>query len=109
MEYLALHTGAPTVHWEYNTIFVSIVEAKMVTPKVKHIDIPVCFLQENFDNFPFVPKYDNSSVVPAGMFIKPCSGPIISQINKWMTIFRCYPTIDTEHYQLVVLHHSVVN
>ena len=48
MEALSLHTGAPTVHWEYNTSFISVVEAKVVTPRVKHIDIPVCFLQENF-------------------------------------------------------------
>ena len=40
------YTGAPTVHWEDNTSCVSIVEAKRVTPRVKHIDIPVYFLQE---------------------------------------------------------------
>ena len=46
MEYLALHMGAPTVHWEDSTSFIYIVEAKRVTPRVKHIDINVCFLQE---------------------------------------------------------------
>ena len=45
MEDLALYTGAPTVQWEDNTICISVVEAKRVTPRVKHIDIPVCFLQ----------------------------------------------------------------
>ena len=38
MEALALHTGAPTVHWEDNTSCISVVEAKIVTPIVKHID-----------------------------------------------------------------------
>ena len=56
MEALALHTGAPTVHWEDNTTFISVVEAKNVTPRVKHIDIPVCFQQEKFDNGLFLPK-----------------------------------------------------
>ena len=46
MEALALHTGAPTVHWEDNTSCIYDVEAKRVLPRVKHIDIPVCFLQE---------------------------------------------------------------
>ena len=32
MEALALYTGAPTVHWEYNTSCVSFVEAKRGTP-----------------------------------------------------------------------------
>ena len=39
MEALALHTGAPTVHWEYNTNCIYFVDAKRVTPRVKHIDI----------------------------------------------------------------------
>ena len=46
MEALALYTGAPTLHWEDNTSCIYIVEAKIVTPRVKHIDINVCFLQE---------------------------------------------------------------
>ena len=45
MEALALYTGAPTVHWENNTSCISVVEAKRVTPRVEHIDIPVYFLQ----------------------------------------------------------------
>ena len=46
MEALELHTGAPTLHWEENTGFIFVVEDKIVTPTVKHIDIPVYFLQE---------------------------------------------------------------
>ena len=41
MEALALYTGAPTVHWEDNIIFISVVKDKRVTTRVKHIDIPV--------------------------------------------------------------------
>ena len=44
MEALELHTGAPTLHLEYSTSFSSAVEAKIVTPRVKQVDIPVCFL-----------------------------------------------------------------
>ena len=43
------------------------------------------------------------------MCIKPCSGPIISQGNKWTTGFIFYPTSDTEHYHLVILHEFVVD
>ena len=50
MEALALYTGAPTVHWEDNISCISVVEAKRVTPRVKHIDTQVCFLQEQFGN-----------------------------------------------------------
>ena len=109
MEALALHTGAPAVHWEYITSFISVVEAKIVTPRAKHIYIIVWFLQEMFDNGPFIPKYDKCSVIPAYMCTNPCSSPIISLGTKWITGFRLYPTSDIEHYLLMQLHEFVVN
>ena len=65
---LKIHTGAPTVHREDITNCIYVVEAKIVTTRVKKIGIPVCFLQEQFDNGPFIPKYDKSSVIPADIF-----------------------------------------
>ena len=82
MEAFALHNGAPTVHCEDKTIFISFVLAQIVTPRVKHIDIPVYFLQNQFDNGLFIPKYGKSSVMPADMCTKPCSGPITSRSTK---------------------------
>ena len=98
MEALSLHTGATTLHWEENTSCIYFVESKIVTPRVKHIDIPVYFLQELFDRGLFVPKYENSSVMMKYMCTKPCAGPIISHSNKLMNVFRFYPTSDIEHY-----------
>ena len=109
MEALALHTGAPTVNWEYNTSFISVFEYKIVTPIVEHIDIPIYFLQEKLDYGIFVPKHEKYSVMPTDTCTKPCSGPIISWSNKWMTGFRLYLTSDTEHYQLMILHEFIVN
>ena len=63
-EELSIHTGATTVHWEDNTSCISVVEFKIVTPRVKHIAIPVSFLLEQFDNGIFVPRYEKSSVMP---------------------------------------------
>ena len=107
-EALALHNGSPTLHWEDNGIFISVVEAKIVTPRVKHIDITVCFLPEKFENGIFLPKYEKSSVMPADMCTKPYSGPIISRSTKYMTAFRFYPTTDTEHYQFMRLQEFIV-
>ena len=82
MESLSLRTGAPKVHWGDSTSFISVVESKIVTPIVKHINIHVCFLKEKFENGLFIPKYENPGVIREDMFNKPCSGPIISQSNK---------------------------
>ena len=95
MEALALHTGALTVSLEDSQGFISGVEAKIVTLRVKHVDIHVWFLQEEFDNGLFIPKYEKSSVMTEDMCTKPCLGPIISRSTKWMTGFRLYPTSET--------------
>ena len=57
MESLSLHTGSPTVHWEGKKSCISFVEAKIVTFIVKHINIPVYFLQEPFYNGTLVARY----------------------------------------------------
>ena len=82
MEALSHHIGSPTAHWEENMICIYVVKAKRVTPRVKHIDIQVYFLQEPFDSGLFIPKYDKSSFIPADMCTKPCSGPLIRRSTK---------------------------
>ena len=109
MESLALHTGAPTVNWEEKISCISVVGSKRVTPRVKDIDIPVYFLQKQFDDGLFIQKYDNSSFMPLDMCTKLCSGPIITLINKWTTGFRFYTTSKTKHYQFMILHKFIVN
>ena len=98
METLALYTGSPTVCWKYNTSHTSVVGDKRVTPIVKHVEIPVCFLLEQFYNGVFVPKYENPGGIPEYICTKPCSVPITSQGIKWITGFRLYPTSYIEHY-----------
>ena len=51
MEALSLHTGAPKVNWEDKTSCIYVVEDKIVTPRVKHIDVPVYFLLDQFDKW----------------------------------------------------------
>ena len=92
---LVYHAGAPKLHWEDNTSCISVVKDRIVTPRFKHIDMPVCFLQEQFDNGLFIPKYDNYSVIPEDMCTKTFVGPVISQSTKCMTGFIFYPTSDT--------------
>ena len=43
IESLSLHTGAPAVNLEDIKSYIYIVEAKIVTLRVKHIDIPDYF------------------------------------------------------------------
>ena len=95
MEALALHTGSQIVHWKDNTSFISVVESKRVNPKVKHIYIPIFFIQEQFDNGVFITKYEKNSVMPEDMCTKPCLVPNISWSTKWISGLRFYPISDT--------------
>ena len=88
---------------------VYVVENKTVTLRVKHIEIPVCFLQEQFYNGIFVPKYQKPSVITGYMCTKPFSGPVIIRSTKMMTGFILYPSSDTENYQIVILQEFFVN
>ena len=108
MEALELHTGVPVVHWEDNTSSISVVEAKRVTPRVKQIDITVCFLQEKFDNGLFIPKYEKFIVMLVDMCTKANEVPIISWSNKRMTGFRFYPTNESEHNQFMILYEFIL-
>ena len=56
MESLVIHTGAPTVNLEDITSCISYVQSKIVTPIIKHMGIPICFLQEKFDSGIFKPN-----------------------------------------------------
>ena len=94
MEALSLHTGAPTVHWEYNTSCIYVIEVKRVTPRVNQIYTPAYFLHDCFDNGILVPKYEKLGVMPEDVCTEPCLGKIISWITKWMTGFRLYPSRD---------------
>ena len=47
MESLSIQTHATTVHWEENTIYVYVVESKIVTNRVKHTGANECLIQEN--------------------------------------------------------------
>ena len=40
-----IHNVSPTVHWEDNANCIYVIEAKIVTPRVKHIAIIVCLIQ----------------------------------------------------------------
>ena len=87
-EVFKIHTGSPTVHWEDSTKCIYVVKAIRVTPKVKHINIVVCFLQEQYEIFIFITKYEKYVIILAHMCTKPRLGLTISCSTKWMTVLN---------------------
>ena len=89
MEALELHTVAPTVHQEDNTTCIYVAEYKTVTPKVKIMDIPVCFLQEQFENGIFVTEYEGKICAPNHAQVKLPVG----LLNIWLGSYYIQPVI----------------
>ena len=65
-------------NWEDNIICISVVEAKRVTHRVKNI-YTLVFLQYQYDNGIFIPKYDKSVIVTAFMWKTPDQVPLSSK------------------------------
>ena len=62
------------------------------------------FYKNNLTMVSLLEKYEKSSVIPEDMCTKPCSGPIISQSTKGITVFGFYLNSDTKHYQIMISH-----
>ena len=103
MESHALHTGSTTVHLSDKKSCIYVVDENIVTPKVKHTTIPVFFLQEQYGNGIFIPKYDKYVTMLEGICTKTFLGTIIIQSIKLMTGFWFYPPNNSNHYQIMVL------
>ena len=108
MEALALHTGAPKVHWEDNFFIFLLLRLKELLLELNTLIFQSIFYKINLTNGLFLPKYEKSSVMPADVCTKSCSGPIIIRSTKCMTGLRFYPTSETEHYQFMILHEFIV-
>ena len=57
MYYLDLRNGTITIHLVGNTSFISIVKAKIVTPRVNYTNILLYFLHDQYENVMFIPNY----------------------------------------------------
>ena len=90
---LLTFTLGKTLNWEDSISFISKVEAKKVTTRFKHIKITF-FTQEKYENGLFISKYDKYSTTTDDMCTKPCSGPIIRRITKWITGCHLYTPIN---------------
>lgn len=72
-------------------------------PQVKHINIPIYFLQEQNDVDSFIPDYEKTTVISAEMGTKTYSGPVLDRTTKWMAGERFYPQQGLVHYVLLEL------
>ena len=103
--HIATPTGA-TPGYEDNQPTIDVIKAGKVTSRVKHIAVPVAYLNEKYDQYVAEPQYINTKIQPADMGTKPVSGPLLHDHFWNIRGATFYPPITSKHYALLELHRA---
>ena len=87
----------PTIIFEDNKGTSDIVRAGRLTPRVKHIDIPLCYIHEQNAIKSFDIAECPSHLMLADGLNKALTGPVIQRHSRWYTGYRYYPKPGTQH------------
>ena len=105
---MGLAIQEPIIIHEDNQSVISIFTTPRMTPWVKHIDIPVCYAQEQFNLRNSAPLYTPSKMLLADSSTKPISGPVLKVHTDFLFGTRFYPPPTSSHYdQLSLTYHGL--
>ena len=93
----------PTPIYEDNKATIAQVMKDRLTPNIKHVDVPICYLHELFLNGIFHVHYVDTAKNCADIISKPHGGILLIQKLLWMVGARFYPPIDSTHFELLEL------
>ena len=99
--------GRPFLHpipvLEDNQATVQQIVKDRLTPNIKHADIPVCFLHEQYNTGLFDIQYVKTDLNFADLNTKPHTG--LTFITKVLNLagFDFYPPSDSDHFKLLEL------
>ena len=99
LQHLGLPEQDPTTIFEDNQGTTDIVNAGRLTPRVKHIDIPLCFLHEHHQKGAFVIQQCSTHLMLADGLNKALAGPTIKRHASIYVGKRFYPKENTVHLQ----------
>ena len=91
--------GEPTITHTDNKSTMDIVQAQKITPRIKHIDLPIRFLQQHclLGNVRLV--HDPSRLMMVDFISKAVSGPTLLRQSGWVMGHRFVPPVTSEHYK----------
>ena len=91
----------PTPMFEYNKGTLDLIEAGRLTPRLKHIDIPLCYLHEKFKSGEYIVIECNTHLMLADGQNKALSAPTLKHHSNLYTGRRFLPPRDSRHYSLL--------
>lgn len=76
--------GSPTPHYEDNEAVTNLVKAHSITPRLKHIDLPLYLLyhEHKLETYT-VQKLGSRFIIPNYM-TNPHSGPSLMRLSSWL-------------------------
>ena len=80
---IGLPIGDPTPHYEDNTMVINIAHAHRVTPRLKHMDLPVCYIHNEYRLGTFTTSYRESRFMLPDFITKAHSVPSLLHILSW--------------------------
>ena len=101
LRHLGFPIPSPTIIFEDNKGTTDIVNAGRLTPRVKHIDVPLCYIHHEHIFGTFDIATCSTHLIFADGLNKALPGPTIKRHSAFYTGRRFFPKQDTEHYDLL--------
>lgn len=96
---MGLPVGKPTPHYEDNSAAIQLVQAHRVTPRLRHIDIPLCYLHMEHQLGTFRVEQRPSRFMMADFLTKPHSGPSLLRLSSWSMGHQHLASLPTWHLE----------
>ena len=93
----------PTPTYEDNDATISQILKERLTPRIKHLGIPMTVLHEDHQRGVYVAAYCPTDLNISDVNTKPHGGVTLQKKIMWTTGFRYYPPTWSEHYKLLEL------
>lgn len=102
---MGLDTPEPTKLHCDNSATTSIIAAERMTPRSRHLDIPIAYLHQAKEKGIITESKVSTHLQLADMGTKQAVPLLFRRLRDWICGRRFYPNPDTEHYRLLGLQH----
>ena len=95
--------GPTTIHEDNQPLIDEVLNHK-ITSNVRHLDVPLTFLQEQFRRYIFKPIYTHTTLQEADFNTKPHGGQSLKTAVLKLIGFKYFPPANSEHFKLLQLN-----
>ena len=98
MEYLGIVQSEPTPLYKDNTAVIALVKANKITNHLRYIDIPLCYMHNEYNLQTFTIGYYKSKVMLSNFLTKPLLATILTRESGFAMGHMHLSNISEAHY-----------